>query len=326
MLAHSKWIGIVSVSVLANAVVVALPARTENYPSKPVRIINPAPAGNSLDIIGRIVADRLTRAWGQQVLMVNRPGAGGLLAAQAAVKAEPDGYTLYQTNTSTMLVLPVTQKLSFDVGRDLVPISLIGQEPIFIAVAPSLGVNTLPELIALAKKRPGEVLYSASVRGNFPHLVGEWFSRKAGIELTHVPYPSVPHALHDVAGGRISMIVGAYSNLGGAIEAGNIKLIATTSARRLPNLPALPTVAELIPDFAVSGWFGLMAPAGTADEIVQKLNHDLHAVLAEAEVQKRFLELGAYVRPMSPAETAEFIRREQQLWWPVVKQLDLMPQ
>src|SRR5712671_293193 len=135
MLAHSKWIGIVSVSLLANAVVVALPARTENYPSKPVRIINPAPAGNSLDIMGRIVADRLARAWGQQVLMVNRPGAGGLLAAQAAVKAEPDGYTLYQTNTSTMLVLPVTQKLSFDVGRDLVPISLIGQEPIFIAVA-----------------------------------------------------------------------------------------------------------------------------------------------------------------------------------------------
>jgi tripartite-type tricarboxylate transporter receptor subunit TctC len=323
MLAHSPWIGIQSLCLIAASIVVGLPAQAQTYPSKPVKIISQSPAGNGPDVIGRIVADRLTQAWGQQVLVINRPGAGGVLAAQAAVASERDGYTLYQGNASSMLVMPLTQKLSFDLGRALAPTGLMGQEPFLIAVTPSLGVNTLSELIALAKKRPGEIMYAASGRGSMPNLVGELFRSKAGIDLTYVPYPSTAQALHDIMGGRISVIVNPLSSLSGAIEGGTVKVLATTSAQRLPNLPDLPTVAELIPGFAGSGWFTLMTPTGTSDEIVQKVGRDLRAVLSQPTLRSRFERLGIYVRPMTPAETATFIRSEQELWTPVVRQLGL---
>lgn len=321
MCARLQRAGIASVCLVAVSVALGLPAQADIYPTKPVRIINPAPAGNGPDVIGRIVAERLTQAWGQQVLVINRPGAGGLLAAQAAVSAERDGYTLYQPNASSMVVLPVTQKLSFDFARDFTPVGLMGQEPFVIAVAPSLGVNTLAELIALAKKRPREIMYSATVRGSMPNLTGELFRSKAAIDLTYVPYPSTAQAIADIMGGRISVIVDSFAGLRGAVEGGAVKTLAVTSAERAPNLPDVPTVAEVIPGFAASGWYALMAPTGTPNEIVQKVNRDLRAVLAQTDVQEKIRKLGNYVRPLSPAETAAFIRSEQQLWTPVVKRL-----
>jgi tripartite-type tricarboxylate transporter receptor subunit TctC len=323
MSVHSQSIGIRSVCLIATSVAFASPTQAQTYPSKPVKIISQSPAGNGPDVIGRIVADRLAQTWGQQVLMVNRPGAGGALAAQSAVTAERDGYTLYQGNASSMLVMPLTQNLSFDLGRDLAPAGLMGEEPFLIAVAPSLGVNTLPELIALAKKRPGEIMYAASGRGSMPNLVGELFRSSAGIDLTYVPYPSTAQALHDIMGGRISMVVNPLSGLSGAIEGGTLKLLATTSAQRLPNLPDLPAVAELIPGFAGSGWFTLMAPTGTPDEIVQKVSRDLRTVLSQPTVQTRFEQLGIYVRPMTPTEVTTFIHGEQAIWTRVVKNLGL---
>ena len=323
MHSHLQRIGIASACQLALLVAVGFPAQADSYPTKPVRIINPAPAGNGPDVIGRIVAERLAQTWGQQVLVINRPGAGGLLAAQAAVSAERDGYTLYQPNSSSMVVLPVAQKLPFDLSRDIVPIGLLGQEPFLIAVAPSLGVNTLSELIALAKKRPGEIMYSATVRGSMPNLTGELFRTKAAIDLTYVPYPSTAQALADIMGGRISMIVDSFASLRGAIEGGTVKVLGVTSTRRLPNFPDVPTVAELIPGFVASGWFALMAPTATPDAIVQKVSRDLLAVLAQPEVQAKIEKLGTYVRPLSPAQTADFIRSEQELWAPVIKQVGL---
>jgi tripartite-type tricarboxylate transporter receptor subunit TctC len=321
MRARLQRTGIASACLIAVSFALGLPAQADIYPTKPVRIINPAPAGNGPDVIGRIVAERLTQAWGQQVLVINRPGAGGLLAAQTAVSAERDGYTLYQPNASSMVVLPVTQKLSFDLARDFTPIGLVGQEPFVIAVAPSLGVNTLAELITLAKKRPGEIMYSATVRGSMPNLTGELFRTNAAIDLTYVPYPSTSQALADIMGGRISVIVDSFASLRGAIEGGTVKMLAITSVERVSNLPDVPTVAEVIPGFAASGWYALMAPTGTPDEIVQKVNRDLRAVLGQREVQEKIRQLGNYERLLSPAETAAFIRSEQQLWMPVVKQL-----
>ena len=321
MRARLQRTGIASACLLTVSVAIGLPAQADIYPTKPVRIINPAPAGNGPDVIGRIVAERLTQAWGQQVLVINRPGAGGLLAAQAAVSAERDGYTLYQPNASSMVVLPVTQKLSFDLARDFTPIGLVGQEPFVIAVAPSLGVNTLAELITLAKKRPGEIMYSATVRGSMPNLTGELFRTNAAIDLTYVPYPSTSQALADIMGGRISVIVDSFASLRGAIEGGTVKMLAITSVERVSNLPDVPTVAEVIPGFAASGWYALMAPTGTPDEIVQKVSRDLRAVLGQREVQEKIRQLGNYERLLSPAETAAFIRSEQQLWTPVVKRL-----
>jgi tripartite-type tricarboxylate transporter receptor subunit TctC len=289
------------------------------YPSKPVKIISQAPAGNGPDVIARIVADRLSRIWGQQALIINRPGAGGLLAAQAAVAAEPDGYTLYQAITSSMLILPVTQSLPFDMQHDLVPIGFMGEQPFLIAVSPSLGVNTLPELVALAKKRPGEILAASAARGAMPHLAAELFRDRAGIDITLVPYPSTSQGLQDILGGRISVIFESLAGLKGAVEAGSIKPLAVTSLKRLPNLPDVPTVAELAANYAAGGWFALMGPARTPDPIVQKINDDLRAVLDQPDLRQTFENLGTYARPMSPKETGEFIKAEQKIWQPLAR-------
>ncbi len=180
----------------------------------------------------------------------------------------------------------------------------------------------MSELIALARqKRPGEILYAASGRGSMPNLVGDLFRMRAGVDLTFVPYPSNAQALAELIAGRISMVVHPLSSLSGAIEGGTIKLLATTSAQRLPNLPNLPTVAESIPGFAGFGWFALMAPAGTPMTSVEKVSQDLRAVLGQPEVRKRVEKLGTFVRPLSPTETATFIRNEQALWAPIAKKM-----
>jgi tripartite-type tricarboxylate transporter receptor subunit TctC len=321
MKTRRRWFKSATLSLVAVSALLGLPARADNYPSKPVKIILQAPAGTAPDVLGRLIADRLGQAWGQQVLIINRPGAGGLLAAQAAVAADPDGYSLYQATTSSLLILPVTQKLTFDVRRDLSPIGLMGEQPFFIAVAPTLGVNSLPELIALAKKRPGEILYVAGSRNGMPHLTTELFRSQAGIDLTFVPYPSIPQSLQDVIGGRIPLIVEGMPALSGAIQAGSIKPLAVTSATRLPNFPGVPTVAEFIPGFSVTAWFSLMAPAKTPDEIVQTVSRDLRAVVNQPDLQQKFETLGALVRPTSPAETSDFIREQQDSWWPIVKRM-----
>jgi tripartite-type tricarboxylate transporter receptor subunit TctC len=271
-------------------------------------------------------ADRLTQVWTQQVLVINRPGGGGIIAAQAAATSEPDGYTLYFGVASTFVVLPETHdKLPIDPHRAFVPISLVSEQPFLIAAASMLGVNTLADAIALAKKKPEGLLYAANFRGSLPHMAGELFAARAGIRLTHVPYPGTAPALNDAISGRIGLIVEAMSGLSGAVASGTVKPLAFTAARRLPDFPDLPTVSETIPGFEAKGWFALMAPAGVSDEIVQKLNRDLRNVLAQSELQRRFQTLGTYARPMSPSETVSFIRSEQDRWRPLVRELAKTP-
>jgi tripartite-type tricarboxylate transporter receptor subunit TctC len=302
-----------------HAVNAAPSAAGEAYPSKPVKIITQAPAGNGPDVIARVVADRLSKLWGQQALIINRPGAGGLLAAQAAVAAEPDGYTLYQAITSSLLILPVTQRLPFDMQRDLVPIGFMGEQPFLIAAAPSLGVSTLKELIALARQQPGKILAASAARSTMPHLAAELFCARAGVDITLVPYPSTSQGLQDLMGGRISVIFESLAGLKGSVEAGTLKPLAVTSTVRLPNLPDVPTVAESIPRYAAGGWFAVMAPIHTPNAIVRKVNHDLTIVLTEPELKLRFETLGTYARPMSPVDTAQFIQTEQEIWHPLAR-------
>jgi tripartite-type tricarboxylate transporter receptor subunit TctC len=207
-----------------------------------------------------------------------------------------------------------------------VPIGLISESPMLIAVAPALGVNSLAEFIALAQRRPGDVLYAANNRGSFPHLAGEFFRSRAGIDLTFVPYPGAAAGLRDVMGRHISMIVEGPAALAGALRTGSIKALAVTSLTRLREFPDLPTVAETIPGFQVVGWFALMAPAGTPAHIVHKVSQDLQSVLKEPAVMERFATLGVYPRLATPAETAEFIRSEQRVWKPVIKDAGLETQ
>ena len=307
------------ISLLASCATLA--AHGASYPSKPVKIIVQVPAGNGPDVVLRIIADRLGGIWQQQPVIINRPGAGGLLAARAAVAAEPDGYTLFDAITSTLLVLPITQNLSFDPNEDLLPIGQVGEQPFVIGVSPSLGVSTLAELIALAKRKPGKILYAAAARGSMPHLASELLRARAGIDIGFVPYPSAAQAVQDIVGGRISVVFEDMAALAGPIKAGWIRPIAVTSPLRLPNFPDIPAAAETVSGYRASGWFVLMAPAGTPDAIVQKLNGDLRSVVGQPEVQERLAKLATYVHPMSVAQTAQFIASEQKLWQPVARKL-----
>jgi tripartite-type tricarboxylate transporter receptor subunit TctC len=302
-------------------------ALAQDYPAKPVKFINQGGPGSGPDVICRIVADQLGRLWGQQIVVLNHPGAGGAIAARAAASAEPDGYTLYMPASTTYTVLPESQpNLPFNLDRDFAPVGFVSEQPMVITVPSSLGINSLQELIAEAKRRPGQILYAGTPRGQLPHLTGELFKSRAGIDMTFVPYPGAAQSLQDVLGGRISVMIENLSVLSGLIRAGKLKALAVSSPQRLPNFPDLPTVAETVPGFAAMGWFVVMAPAGTPEPILRKLSQDLNNVLDRPEVRARFQDIGSFVRSMSPAEVTAYIQDEQRIWRPLVKQIGLAAQ
>jgi tripartite-type tricarboxylate transporter receptor subunit TctC len=299
--------------------------QTQAWPTRPVKVIMATAAGSAPDVIARIVTDRLAQIWSQQLLILNRPGAGGLIAMQALAAAERDGHTLYLPSSSSLVVLPETNsKLPLDIQRDLVPIGLVGEQPFMIVAGNHLGVNTLPEFIALAKRKPGEITYAANFRGSLPNMTGESFRSKAGIEMTFVPYPGAPQGIQDVIGGRISAMVEGLAVFVGPIASNSIKALAITSPRRLPNYPDIPTVAETIPGFDSRGWFAFLSFADTPPDVVQKVNADLKKVLDQPEVRQRFETLATYIRPLSPAETGQFIRDEQAAWRPIAKEFGVV--
>jgi tripartite-type tricarboxylate transporter receptor subunit TctC len=288
-----------------------------------VTIIMPAAAGNSPDVGARIIADSLTQMWKQQVLIINRPGAGGLIAAQAAAQSDKDGYTLYMTQASTYTVLPITQpKLPFDLDKDFAPISLVGEQPIAISVPPSLGVNTLPELIEKIKATPGGMFFAASNRGGQSHLTGELFKERTGLNLTFVHASGAATSVNDVSTGRIPIMFEGIAAIGPAVQGGSLKPLAIATPKRLEHLQDLPTVAETVPGFESKGWLALMAPAGTPDAIIRKINADLKVVLAQPELIRKFELIGTYPHWMTPSETAAFMKAEQNLWWPVVRKVE----
>ena len=306
------------------ASILIAPAVATDYPAKPVRIITQGAAGSGPDVITRIVAEHLGRRWGQQVLILNHPGGGGVVAGRAAATAEADGYTLYVATITTFVIMPEIQRtLPFDLERDFAKIGFVAETPMMIAVSPSLGVRSLPDLIARAKSRPGELFYAANNRGSLPHLTAEMFRARTGADLTFVPYQGAAAGLQDLIGGRIAMIVESVGALSGPAQAGSITPLAVASAARLPNLPDLPTVAEAVPGFVAMGWVVLLAPSRTPEPIVRKVNEDLNAVLVGPELRQKLQDLGAFVRTMSPSETADFIRNEQRAWKPLVMQIGL---
>jgi tripartite-type tricarboxylate transporter receptor subunit TctC len=299
-------------------------ALAADYPTKPVQVINQAAPGSGTDVLGRIVAEQLAPRLGQQVLIVSRPGAGGLIAAQAAAAAEPDGYTLYMPSSSALMVLPQTHRhLPFDFHRDFVSIGMIGTQPLLIAASPNLGVSTLPELIVLAKKQPGKILYAGNTPGTLPALTGVMLEQRAGIDMTFVPYPGFAAGLTDLKGGRISVIFESLSALAPAVQDGSVKLLAVASEQRLPQFPDVPTVAETLPGFVATGWLAFLARAGTPDSIVQTLGTALRASLADPDLKKKFADLATLPTPMSPAEMQTFIAHEEKNWIPVVQKAGL---
>jgi tripartite-type tricarboxylate transporter receptor subunit TctC len=313
-----------AVCVAAIAIVASLPAHAQDYPTKPVTFITPAAAGNSPDVVTRVVADRLTQIWKQQIVVLNRPGAGGLIAAQAAAAVEKDGYSLYVAQASTFTVLPIEQegKMPVNPQTAFVPIGMVGEQPIALSVNKDVPVSNVADLIALANKTPDGMLFGATNRGGQSHLTGELFRERAKANISFVHAAGASVSLNDVIAGRIPIMFEGLAGLAPGIQGGGVKLLGVASRERLPNVPNLPTISETVPGVVSSGWIVLMAPAGTPESIVQRVNADLRKVVAIPEVLERFQTLGTYTRDLTPAQTGEFIRSEERLWWPIVRQVN----
>jgi tripartite-type tricarboxylate transporter receptor subunit TctC len=309
--------------LLVVALAASVSALAQDYPSRPVTLITPAAAGNSPDVVGRIVADRLAQVWKQQIVVLNRPGAGGLIAAQAAAAVEKDGYSLYMSQASTFTVLPIEQagKMPVNLETAFVPIAMIGEQPIAMSVNKDVPAATVAELIALANKTQGGMLFAATNRGGQAHLTGELFRDRSKANISFVHAAGAAVSLNDVIAGRIPILFEGLAGQAPGIQGGGVRLLGVASRQRLPNLPNLPTIAETVPGVISSGWIVLMAPAGTPEAIIQKVNADVRRIVAMPEVIERFQTLGTYSRDLTPAATGEFIRSEERLWWPIVRQV-----
>ena len=313
---------VTSLVILAVAAVSAAWAQAD-YPTRPVQLISDSSAGSAVDTGLRVVAEGMSRHWGQQVVLVNKPGASGAVSAKAAALAAPDGYTLYGPALSVFLAVPdKATNLPLMVPRDFAAVGYTVDQPLAVAVSPSLGIKTLPELIALAKKKPNELSYAVTGVGRLTHLTGELLQLRAGIKLQMVPYTgNSAQAIADVYAGRVPIMIEGYTGLAPAFASGNLVPLAIGSPKRLPGAPDLPTVAETIPGFIASGWQAVLAPNGTPEPIILKASDTLRAALDMPDVKEQLASRGSFARPMSPAEVTAFIREQQELWKPAIERI-----
>ena len=307
-------------ALLAALIVVAGNAQAQTYPAKAVRVVVPYSAGGPLDDVMRVVGHRLTEMWGQSVVVDNRTGAGGSIGADFVAKAPPDGYTLLLGNAGPMTINPGLQKkLGYDVARDFAPVSQLTASPMVLVVHPSLPVKTVPDLVRLAKARPGQLVYASAGIGNLQHLAMEEVQARAGIRMNHVPYKGAPPALIDVMSGQVDLM---FANIVGVlqhIKSGKVRAVAVSSARRAAVLPDVPSIEDTFTGFDATGWTGVFAPAGTPKEIVAKLHTDITSVLARPDIRERFSEHGAEVVAGTPEQLAAFVRRESALYAKIIQ-------
>lgn len=296
-------------------------AQAQAYPVKPVRYIVPFPAGASPDIVGRLMADRLSRIWGQQVIVDNRSGAGGTVGAGIAARAAPDGYTFFQCNiASNAIAGSLYANLPYDPPRDFAPITRIGTTANLIIVHPGLPVNTVAEFVAHARANPGKLSYGSSAAGTSPHLGMELFKTLAKINVVHIAYKGAPQAISDLMGGQVPVAVSNIPALLPPIQSGRARAIAVSSLKRASVLPSVPTMDESgYKGFEVTSWYGVCAPAGTPAALLDKVQGDLSKILLSPDVQQRMTEMVIDAAPTSRDAFAAFIRAETKRWAQVVK-------
>jgi tripartite-type tricarboxylate transporter receptor subunit TctC len=297
-----------------------------DYPNKPVRIVVDSAAGSANDATSRIIADKLSHMWNQQVVTLNQPGAGGGISAKVASQSPNDGYTLYMPATSPFLALSgapgVAPNLPIELPRDFVSIAFVLQQPLYIGASHKSGITSIAQLIELAKKNPGGISYAATGVGRLTHLTMELLQARANIKLQLVPYAGGPaQAMNDVMSNRVSLVLDGYAGLAGALKGNLIKGLADTALERLPGFEDLPTVAETIPDFFVGAWNVMLAPLGTPDTVVKKVNADLRTALADPEVAKKLAANGGFAKYMTPEQVTAFVQNEQKTWRPILEQV-----
>lgn len=292
----------------------------QDYPTKPVRLIVPFPPGGSNDVVGRVIATQLSERLGQQVVVDNRGGAGGVIGTEITANAPKDGYTL-QVISLAHAVNPWLYKLPYDPIKSFTPISILASGPNVLAINPSLPVNSVKELIALAKQKPGELQYASAGVGSFQHLGGELFKLEAGVDMLHVPFKGGGPSMIDVIGGHTKLLFSSLVQTTPHIRSGKLKALGTGGGKRNAVLPDVPTIAEAgVPGYEAVNWWGVVAPAGTPAPVIARLHAAIREVQASAEVQKQLSSQGAEIVQMSPAEFAAFIEKEMKKWERVVKQ------
>jgi len=307
---------IVSVAALLfSGVLLAQP-----YPSKPVRLVVPFAPGGTTDVLARLLGQKLSEGLGQQVVVDNRPGAGGNIGTELAAKAPTDGSTLVMSLEGTTAINPsVYRKLPFDAQKDLAPVASMAQVPLLIVVHPGVAAANVAEFVALARANPKRVNYSSAGHGSTGHLTGELFAARAGIEMVHVSYKGGGQAVQDLLGGQIQMLVTALPTVEGHLKGGRLRALAFTSARRVAGAPEVPTLAESgYAGFDVLSWYGVLAPAGTPAEVVRKLNGEINAIVQAPDVRARLVALGAEPTGGTPEQFAATIRADTARWAKVV--------
>jgi tripartite-type tricarboxylate transporter receptor subunit TctC len=307
-----------------SALLLAVPVGTafaQAYPVKPVRMVVPFPAGGATDIVGRLVAQKLSEAWGQQVIVDNRGGAGGTIGSDIAAKAPPDGYTILVATSSTHAIAPsLYSKLAYDPVRDFVPVTLLASATILLAVHPSVPAKNVRELIALGKRQPRALSFASSGNGGISHLIGEQFKSMGGIEMLHVPYKGDTPALVDLVGGQVSLMFGTAVSFLPYVKSRRLNALAVTNPKRSEIVPDVPTVAESgLPGFEALQWFGIFAPAGTSKDIVTRLNGEIVKTLRLPDVRERLSSLGADVVGNTPEQFAAFQKTDTAKWARIVK-------
>jgi len=298
----------------------APPAAAQAYPERPIRVIVSVPAGGTPDVTARLIAPALSGLLGQQLVIDNRGGAGGLIGAELAAKAAPDGYTLLISSPGALTILPHLRSVPFDTVRDFAPISLISSGPFLLMSHPSVPVKTVPDLIALARAQPGKLNYASAGNGAPNHLAMELFKSMAGVNITHVPYKGAPQAVTDLLAGHMNLGFNSIAPTLQHIRGGRLRGLGLASAKRSPQLPDVPTIGEAgVPGFEAANWFGMFAPAKTPKRIITRLNGALVQVVRAPEIRSQFEALGADPVGNSPEEFAAFIRRETEQYAKVVK-------
>ena len=310
--------------VLPAAMWIVVASHAQVYPAKPVRIIVPFPPGGATDLVTRILAQKLTEAWGQQVLADNRAGASGNIGAELAAKAPPDGYTLFMTSGSIVAANQhMFKKLNWNPEKDLVAITNVASGPQIIAIHPSFPAKNVKELIAVAKAKPGSITFGSAGVGTQTHLAAENFIHTAGIDVIHVPYKGEGPAMVDLLAGQIIFVTPNLSAAMGYVQQGRLRALGVTSRKRSPQLPDVPAIAETLPGFENLGWFGLMAPAGTPAVVIEKVYRDTAKALEGADLRKRFDDIGMGPVGNPPAEFAKAIREESVRWAKIIRERKL---
>jgi tripartite-type tricarboxylate transporter receptor subunit TctC len=301
-------------------------AMAQAYPTKPVRLVVGFAAGGAMDIAARLIGQWLSERLSQQFIIENRPGAGTNIGTEAVVRAPPNGHTLLVVSVANTVNATLYERLSFNFIRDIAPVGGLIRGPLVMEVHPSVPAKTVPEFIAYAKANPGKISIAVGGNGGPPHLSGELFKMMTGIDMVHVPYRGGAPALTDLLGGQVHVMFDNLSTSLEFIKAGKVRPLALTSAARLEVLPELPTVSEFLPGFEVGSWFGIGAPKGTPADIVDKLNKEINAGLADPKMKTQIADLSSVPLPMTPAEFGKLIAGETEKWGKVVKFAGIKPE